>query len=27
VPAFAELPEDRERCALLGRKAASDDWL
>jgi hypothetical protein len=27
VPAFVELPDDLERCALLGRKAASDDWL
>ena len=27
VPVFVELPDDLERCALLGRKAASDDWL
>jgi len=27
VPVFAGLPDDLERCALLGRKAASDDWL
>ena len=27
VPVFAGLPDDLKRCALLGRKAASDDWL
>lgn len=27
VPALAELPDDLQRCALPGRKAASDDWL
>jgi signal transduction histidine kinase len=27
VPAFAGLPDDLEHCALVGREAASDDWL
>jgi len=27
VPVFTRLPDDLERCALLGREAASDDWL
>jgi len=27
VPVFAGLPDDLGRCALLGRRAASDDWL
>ena len=27
VPVFVALPDDLERCALLGRQPASDDWL